>query len=209
MVNTNQSLDLVALVSSRICHDLVSPVGAIVNGVGLVQEMPGQSCDDEIALIGQSAERASRLLQFYRIAFGEVSEDAGEILPSFIRDLAVPLISTPRINVEMIGGDGPALPRAQARMLCLLVLVARALSGRQGTIQIFTGPTSNSLFSICVEPPNPTTSDQFLPVLNTTTSNSCSIPPRGVEFLLLANAIRELNFPIKILRSAKRISIQI
>src|ERR1700749_3559137 len=65
------SLDLAALLSSRICHDVISPVGAIVNGLEVLEdekdaEMRGFALD----LIKKSARTASARLQFCRLAFG-------------------------------------------------------------------------------------------------------------------------------------------
>ncbi len=65
---------LVALVGSRICHDLVSPVGAILNGVELL-EMSGKGDTPEIALIRESVENANAKIRFFRIAFGAASAD--------------------------------------------------------------------------------------------------------------------------------------
>lgn len=58
-----------ALLASRICHDLISPVGAIGNGAELLRELDRPS-GAEMELIGRSAEMASANLQFLRIAFG-------------------------------------------------------------------------------------------------------------------------------------------
>ncbi|MEC9435292.1 MAG: histidine phosphotransferase family protein [Pseudomonadota bacterium] len=59
-----------ALLCSRICHDLISPVGAIGNGVELMQELAPNADGAELQLIGRSAQMASANLQFLRIAFG-------------------------------------------------------------------------------------------------------------------------------------------
>lgn len=61
--------DLAALVGSRICHDLVSPLGAIGNGVELL-ELSGADGKEELALISESVESATARLRFFRIAFG-------------------------------------------------------------------------------------------------------------------------------------------
>src|ERR1700757_4271473 len=63
--------DLAALLCSRVCHDIVSPVGAIINGLEVLEdekdaEMRGFALD----LIKTSAEQASARLQFCRLAFG-------------------------------------------------------------------------------------------------------------------------------------------
>ena len=60
--------DLAALLCSRVCHDIISPVGAINNGLELLDE--GGADEDAMKLIRQSARNASARLQFARIAFG-------------------------------------------------------------------------------------------------------------------------------------------
>lgn len=62
------AVDLGALLCSRICHDIISPVGAINNGLELLEE--GGADEDAMALIAASARNASARLQFARIAFG-------------------------------------------------------------------------------------------------------------------------------------------
>jgi histidine phosphotransferase ChpT len=58
------------LIVSRLCHDLVSPVGAVNNGVELVDELGQDVLDDAMELIGQSARIASARLGMFRLAFG-------------------------------------------------------------------------------------------------------------------------------------------
>ena len=64
-------LDLAALLCSRVCHDVISPVGAIVNGLEVLEdEEDPEMRDVAIDLIKQSAAWASAQLQFCRLAFG-------------------------------------------------------------------------------------------------------------------------------------------
>ncbi|WP_260002496.1 hypothetical protein [Sulfitobacter pontiacus] len=67
MVETDT--DLAALIGSRICHDLISPVGAINNGLELFL-MSGMNMSPEVALIDESVRNASARLRFFRVAFG-------------------------------------------------------------------------------------------------------------------------------------------
>src|SRR5690554_8127201 len=60
--------ELAALLCSRVCHDIISPVGAINNGLELLDE--GGADEDAMQLIRASARNASARLQFARIAFG-------------------------------------------------------------------------------------------------------------------------------------------
>src|SRR5271154_5058325 len=64
-------LDFAALLVSRVCHDLVSPVGAVVNGLEILEdERDATMRADALKLVTSSAEQAAARLQFARIAFG-------------------------------------------------------------------------------------------------------------------------------------------
>lgn len=65
------SLGLASLLSSRICHDLISPVGAIVNGLEVFEDQNDEETKTfALDLIKRSARQASARLQFCRLAFG-------------------------------------------------------------------------------------------------------------------------------------------
>ena len=66
--------DLAALIASRICHDLISPIGAIGNGVELLAMEPG-AVRPEMALISESVANANARIRFFRISFGAASGD--------------------------------------------------------------------------------------------------------------------------------------
>ena len=66
-------LNIAALIGSRICHDLISPIGAINNGLELL-EMTGTSSGPEMELISESVGNASARIRFFRIAYGAASD---------------------------------------------------------------------------------------------------------------------------------------
>ncbi len=66
--------DLVALVGSRLCHDLISPLGAIGNGVELLA-MSGHGASPEVQLIAESVAAANARIKFFRLAFGQASAE--------------------------------------------------------------------------------------------------------------------------------------
>ncbi len=72
---TSNGVELNALIGSRICHDLISPLGAIGNGVELLS-MSGVTAAPEITLIAESVENANARIRFFRIAFGAANRDA-------------------------------------------------------------------------------------------------------------------------------------
>jgi len=65
---------ILELLASRICHDLISPVGAVHNGVEFLEEM-GEIQNDAISLIAHSAQQASAKLQAFRFAYGAGGRD--------------------------------------------------------------------------------------------------------------------------------------
>ena len=90
--------ELNSLIGSRICHDLISPLGAIGNGVELLS-MSGASAAPEITLIAESVENANARIRFFRIAFGAASRDA-TIGNGEVRRVLADLFRGNRIKVD-------------------------------------------------------------------------------------------------------------
>jgi histidine phosphotransferase ChpT len=63
------------MLASRICHDLISPVGAVNNGVEFLQEMGADAGDEAVELIAYSAHQAAAKLQAFRLAYGAGGRD--------------------------------------------------------------------------------------------------------------------------------------
>jgi histidine phosphotransferase ChpT len=77
---TLEPLDLAALLCSRVCHDLISPVGAIVNGLEVMEDENDQETKDfALELIKKSVKTASARLQFCRLAFGAAGSAGAQI----------------------------------------------------------------------------------------------------------------------------------
>jgi histidine phosphotransferase ChpT len=125
--------DLAALLCSRVCHDIISPVGAINNGLELLDE--GGADEDAMNLIRQSARNASARLQFARIAFGAAGSagmlidtgDAESVATAFLRNEKPELIWT---------GPRALLPKNKVKLLLNLILVANAAIPRGGRITV-------------------------------------------------------------------------
>lgn len=68
-------LRVLELLSSKLCHDLVSPVSAINNGVELIEDIGGDVVEEAMKLIGDSAAHASRRLRLFRMAYGRAGSE--------------------------------------------------------------------------------------------------------------------------------------
>jgi len=78
--STMTELDFAALLVSRVCHDLVSPVGAVVNGLEVLEdERDAAMRADALKLVASSADQAAARLQFARIAFGAAGSAGAEL----------------------------------------------------------------------------------------------------------------------------------
>src|SRR6478736_5023106 len=129
-------LELVALISSRICHDVISPVGAIANGL----EMLGEEQDDAMReqtmdLIRKSARQASAKLQFARLAFGAAGSAGAEI---DLRDAEKVSRDFVQGAKHTLSWQGPAatLPKNKVKLLLNLVALGVVALPRGGTISV-------------------------------------------------------------------------
>ena len=109
-------LDLMSLLGSRICHDLISPLGAIGNGVELLA-MSGTAAGPEMALISESVENANARIRFFRVAYGAAAEgqslSRGEIV-----EILAGLGRSGRTTIQW-QVEGP-VPRRAAKLAFLL-----------------------------------------------------------------------------------------
>jgi histidine phosphotransferase ChpT len=125
--------DLAALLCSRVCHDIISPVGAINNGLELLDE--GGADEDAMRLIRQSAKNASARLQFARIAFGAAGS-AGMLIDTGDAE-AVAIAFFKNEKPELIwNGARALLPKNKVKLLLNLILVANAAIPRGGKLVV-------------------------------------------------------------------------
>jgi histidine phosphotransferase ChpT len=201
-----QDISLAASVSSRICHDLVSPVGAIVNGVDLVREMGASDHSEAIGMIGQSAERASALLQLYRIAFGTAEAGSQGIARGALAEHSAVLFAPPRMVLEWQGREGPPLTRREARLLTLLLLCARSVLGMRGSILLRTASRSALPLSLEVSAENWSSTADAL-VLLEGNPPEVDVSPRTVEFVLARDAARKMDSRLAVERAPGCVTI--
>ncbi|MGO4173271.1 histidine phosphotransferase ChpT [Bosea sp. TAF32] len=127
------SLDLAALLCSRVCHDVISPVGAIVNALEVLEEDDPSMRDFALELIKKSARNASARLQFARLAFGAAGSagamidlgDAGNVANGFLND--------EKLSLDW---DAPRalLPKNQVKLLLNLLVIAAQAVPRGGKL---------------------------------------------------------------------------
>lgn len=124
--------DIPALIGSRICHDLISPLGAIGNGIELMA-MSGLPQTPEFALISQSVENANAKIRFFRVAFGSVAPDQF-IAQSEVVSILGAIARGGRYSYHWDAVNDQ--PRAEVRAVFLLLLCLEAAMPRGGDMHI-------------------------------------------------------------------------
>lgn len=113
--------NLVALLGSRICHDLISPIGAINNGLELLAMTAQGSSSPEMLLIQDSCRSASARIRFFRVAFGMAS-NSQSMGPGELRSLLVDYTEGSRLSVDWMSQTPATRPEAQLALLAMLCL---------------------------------------------------------------------------------------
>ncbi len=135
-----EDMDLVSLFCSRICHDLISPVGAVGNGLELIAEDdPALAQRPEFRLAAQSATRAANTIAFFRLAFGGAA--GGPVKMEFLSEVAASHLASERLAVQGPEGRG-RLSRNMARLELMLALTGATVLPRGGTLTLAAKPGS-------------------------------------------------------------------
>jgi histidine phosphotransferase ChpT len=133
---TLDAMDLAALLCSRVCHDVISPVGAIVNGLEVLEdEKDAEMRAFATELIKKSAKTASARLQFCRLAFGAAGSAGASIDTGDAEQVARNLLADDRTKIVW-NAARVLLPKNKAKLILNLCLIAGAAISRGGVITV-------------------------------------------------------------------------
>jgi len=125
------------LLASRICHDLVSPVGAVNNGIELMREMNADMADDALDLIESSIGQAAARLKLFRLAYGAAGS---ETLAGFqdIKTTFEGWVSASRTNVNWNGRtDFSDMPKGFAKVLLNVLVLAEECNPGESRLDVY------------------------------------------------------------------------
>src|SRR5690242_17294200 len=136
MAVTLDPLDLAALLCSRVCHDLISPAGAIVNGLEVLEEAKDEETKTfALTLIKKSAKTASARLQFCRIAFGAAGSAGAQIDTGDAENVARGFIEDEKVKLTW-NLKRALLPKNRVKLLLNMLVVAGSTIPRGGTLTV-------------------------------------------------------------------------
>lgn len=131
-------LEFAALLVSRVCHDLVSPVGAVVNGLEVLEEERDAALRaDALKLVGSSAALAAARLQFARIAFGTAGSAGAELDLTEVGRMVGGFLSGGKIQLEWSAAP-VNWPKDWAKLLMNCVVIAADTLPRGGKLSVKT-----------------------------------------------------------------------
>ena len=130
------ALDLAALLCSRVCHDLISPVGAIVNGLEVMEEDKDEATKTfALELIKKSAHQASAKLQFCRLAFGAAGSAGAQIDLGDAQKAARGLLEDGKTT--LVWNLPPQLlAKNRVKLLLNMLLIGAGTISRGGTLTV-------------------------------------------------------------------------
>ena len=163
-------MDLAALLCSRVCHDVISPVGAIANGLELLDD----DSDEEtkiiaMELIRASAKNASAKLQYARIAFGAAGSSGADIDTGDAQSVAQAFFdSDKKIELDW-HGERALMPKNTVKLLLNLLLVSLGAIPRGGVVKTeIEDPNANPKFTLTCTGTRARVPPLFLDLLNGT-----------------------------------------
>lgn len=134
-----EPLDLAALLCSRVCHDVISPVGAIINGLEVLEEEKDpETRAIAVDLIKKSAVTASAKLQFCRLAFGAAGSAGASIDTGDAENVTRGLLPDDKVKLRW---EAPRvlMPKNHVKLILNMCLIAIASIPRGGVLTVSTG----------------------------------------------------------------------
>lgn len=192
--------DLSALLGSRIYHDLISPIGAIGNGLELLM-MDGGKGSPEMVLIAESVAHADARIRFFRVAFG-MAQAEQKIGRAEVQGVLTDMTRGGRLQIDWTSGAD--LSRAEVKIIFLLIQCLENAMAYGGRISvnaadgrwIVTGQASKlkintGLWEVLVNP-----------------AATAEITPAVVQFPLVAEEIQRRGMRLKTTLAENQIQLE-
>lgn len=200
---------LASLIASRICHDLISPVGAISNGLELMSLGGSTAAGPELSLVTESCENASARIRFFRIAFGAAT-DTSLVARNEVITVLRALSEAGRVNYDWLPTED--LPRREVQLALLGLQCVESALPRGGEICVEYQPGRWTISGLAERiAPDP---DHWAQLASFTRAmrpgeNEPSVPPNQVQFVLLPLLAHDLGRKPSVEEAKGRITLTV
>ncbi len=200
---------LAEMLCTRLCHDLTGPIGAVNNGAEFLSEEGFDMQNEAMQLILSSAHEAVNRLQFYRQAYGRIS-DGGEASLSEKQILAKAFFSSTKITLDWpdnhADASGVSFSHKMARLLLNLLIIASASLIRGGTISVRVEETATAKrLHIRASGPTIKLDDEARAVL--CGDDTAPLTPKLAQIFLSLSILREMDAALSLEMSEDSLSL--
>ncbi len=192
------------LLCSRLCHDLIGPVGSVNQGIELLGEGAGPMMAEATEMVGQSAQQAGARLEFFRVAFGLSGGGSGQMSMADGRNLASGFI---KHDVTLNWPANPELPWADTekrvpkdviKVILNLVMLGLDCLPRNGSLSVSQAVLPEGLgVALVVEGPKAHIKDEIQSAISAT-ANCDSLNARTVQPYFMARLAEDLGLDFEI-----------
>ena len=136
--DVSESIRIAQLMCSRLCHDVISPAGAVNAAVELLEdESSGSAIDPEVlGLLGRSGTETSNRLAFFRAAFGAGGGPSAEVSVAALEKLSQEALGGGKIAMQWQSDGADVLSNAAGQLLLMLVLTSTEALPRGGNVTV-------------------------------------------------------------------------
>lgn len=184
-------IEFAAFLVSRVCHDLVGPLGAVVNGLEVMEdERDAAMRADALKIVTSSALQALARLQFMRIAFGAAGSAGAELDVGEIGRLVAGLLEGGKVQLNWQAG-AVNWPKNWAKLLMNAALLGADCLPRGGHLDVSVSADPKApAFRIVATSPHARVLED---VANAVRGEEAHLDARGIQPLLTHKLSRELN----------------
>lgn len=201
-------LDLAALLCSRVCHDVISPVGAIVNGLEVLEDEKDEDMRGfAIDLIKRSARTASARLQFCRLAFGAAGSAGASIDTGDAENVVRGLLADEKTKIVW---NAPRLlmPKNKVKLVLNLCLIAAAAIPRGGQIEVTITGDGGQSTQIRIDAKGPNARlNAHVPALLAGTPENDNVDAHGIQAFYAGLVARASQMNVSIEASPEGVAI--
>jgi histidine phosphotransferase ChpT len=203
-----EPLDLAALLCSRVCHDVISPVGAIVNGLEVLEEDKDEGMREfALDLIRKSARTASARLQFCRLAFGAAGSAGASIDTGDAEKVARGLFADERTQMNW-QSPRAFMPKNKVKLALNLCLIAAACIPRGGVMNVvIEGEGEETRMSVAVKGPNLKLASHVADLLEGR-SESGAVDAHGIQPYFTGLVARSCDMEVEVVADSEQVTLK-
>ncbi len=205
-------LRLVELLCSRLCHDLVSPIGAIHNGLELLEQNEPEMEKEILSLLSKSSAEASCRLRFFRVAFGQASGSMETLPLEEGKGLLDGLLKEGRVTLDWQVSEiasSVSVPKGIVKLLLNMALIASEALPRGGALSVVSiCHADKSIFEVTARGEDVVLKNEVVSALRSDLPYE-KLTPRLAPAYFLALLVHRYGFSLAVLQNSESVTLRV